>query len=425
MANCNLQFDGNTKISLHETKAYFVSMKICLELQKQLNIEFSSEEIEGLALFLLINRDVNRNENLMDDCTFLNDEVLKVMQYLQKENIISEYFKSNDIKVIFYPVLVKNYFGISDANSDANINLQSNASQKIILASPYAIFYSKEITRKLVKKFGYNINEYDIYHVAIEILIYIISLPYAYKRVKVAVCSILGIASANVLGSIIEKRYSELVQIENVELYELRNRKEEDFDVVISDFAGFIYRYNWEHVPVNTIPTKKEMDSIYNSVILNSVDFKSIVEDIAWEKISIYHEFNFHDENAFAELIAYKLGKDEKRIHLIKENILTSIPYSVQNHTAIFYVNAKDTKENVFEIYHLKNTKKMGDNKVDYIIVMTIHQTLREMRFINDISFTLMNNTEFIKKVMNEKTINSIIDCAKESLKTLAINMFN
>ena len=97
----------------------------------------------------------------------------------------------------------------------------------------------------------------------------------------------------------------------------------------------------------------------------------------------------------------------------------------MQNHTAIFYVNAKDTKENVFEIYHLKNTKKMGDNKVDYIIVMTIHQTLREMRFINDISFTLMNNTEFIKKVMNEKIINSIIDCAKESLKTLAINMFN
>ena len=425
MANCNLQFDGNTKTSLHETKAYLVSMKICLELQKQLNIEFSSEEIEGLALFLLINRDVNRNENLMDDCTFLNDEVLKVMQYLQKENIISEYFKSNDIKVIFYPVLVKNYFGISDANSDANINLQSNASQKIILASPYAIFYSKEITRKLVKKFGYNINEYDIYHVAIEILIYIISLPYAYKRVKVAVCSILGIASANVLSSIIEKRYSELVQIENVELYELRNRKKEDFDVVISDFAGFIYRYDWEHVAVNTIPTKKEMDSIYNSVILNSVDFKSIVEDIAWEKISIYQDFNYHDEDAFAELIAYKLGKDEKCIRLIKENILTSIPYSVQNHTAIFYVNAKYTKENVFEIYHLKNTKKMGDKKVDYIIVMTIHQTLREMRFINDISFTLMNNTEFIKKVMNEKTTNSIIDCAKESLKTLAINMFN
>ena len=53
------------------------------------------------------------------------------------------------------------------------------------------------------------------------------------------------------------------MQIENVELYELRNRKEEDFDVVISDFAEFIYRYNWEHVPVNTIPTKKEMDSIY------------------------------------------------------------------------------------------------------------------------------------------------------------------
>ena len=98
----------------------------------------------------------------MDDCTFLNDEVLKVMQYLQKENIISEYFKSNDIKVIFYPVLVKNYFGISDANSDANINLQSNASQKIILASPYAIFYSKEITRKLVKKFGYDISSLTV-----------------------------------------------------------------------------------------------------------------------------------------------------------------------------------------------------------------------------------------------------------------------
>ena len=47
------------------------------------------------------------------------------------------------------------------------------------------------------------------------------------------------------------------------------------------------------------------------------------------------------------------------------------------------------------------------------------------MRFINDISFTLMNNTEFIKRIINEKTINSIIDCAKESLKTLAINMFD
>ena len=421
MANCKFQFDSNMKILIHETKAYFVSMKICLELQKQLNIEFSSEEIEGLALFLLINRDVNRNESLIDDCTFLNDEVLKVIQYLQKENIINEHFTTNDIKIIFYPILLKNYFGVSDTN----MILDSSVSAKTILASPYAIFYAKEITRKLTKKFRYDVNEHDIYHVAKEILIYIISLPYAYKRVKVAVCSISGIASANVLGNIIEKRYSELVQIENVELYELRNRKEEDFDVVISDFAEFIYRYNWEHVPVNTIPTKKEMDSIYNSVILNSVDFKSIVENIAWERIGIYQDFNYHDEDAFSELIAYKLGKDEKRINLIKEDILTFIPYCVQNHTAIFYVNAKYTKENVFEIYHLKNTKKMGDNKVDYIIVMTIHHTLREMRFINDISFTLMNNTEFIKKIMNEKTTNSIIDCAKESLKTLAINMFD
>ena len=117
--------------------------------------------------------------------------------------------------------------------------------------------------------------------------------------------------------------------------------------------------------------------------------------------------------------------RSTEEVEAIKEDILTFIPYCVQNHTAIFYVNAKYTKENVFEIYHLKNTKKMGDNKVDYIIVMTIHHTLREMRFINDISFTLMNNTEFIKRIINEKTINSIIDCAKESLKTLAINMFD
>ena len=90
-------------------------------------------------------------------------------------------------------------------------------------------------------------------------------------------------------------------------MYSAVNFLTEDFDVVISDFAEFIYRYNWEHVPVNTIPTKKEMDSIYNSVILNSVDFKSIVEDIAWERIGIYQDFNYHDEEAFSELIAYKL----------------------------------------------------------------------------------------------------------------------
>lgn len=179
--------------------------------------------------------------------------------------------------------------------------------------------------------------------------------------------------------------------------------EKKDFDVVISDFSGFIYRFAWEHINVNTIPTKKQLDMIYNSLILNAIDLEQIVKEIGWEKISTYNNFNFSNENEFANLIAYKLGINEKSIDHIKKDMLDSIPYSIENEIAIVYIKQEESKEKVFEIYHLKNTKKIRDKKVEYIIVMTIPNDLKYSRFINDLSFALINNQDILKRILTKK----------------------
>ncbi len=105
--------------------------------------------------------------------------------------------------------------------------------------------------------------------------------------------------------------------------------------------------------------------------------------------------------------------------------MLDSIPYSIENEIAIFYIKQEEAKENVFEIYHLKNTKKIRDKKVEYIIVMTIPNDLKYSRFINDLSFALINNQDIVKKDFDEKTIQALCNTTKEALKSLPISLFD
>lgn len=420
-SNFFLDLDKKKIKDIHSVEAYKIAYKISEECNKKFNYEFDDEEISALGLFLLLNLDVNAAEGYVKTCSFLDADALKIQSYLVKNRIV---WKNTDLtvtKTILFPILVSNYFEASQTYLDPSLSVGSIT----LMSSPYSVFLAKGLVDLIQDKFNYKIMPHNIYLVANQILLTVISIPYTYRPIKLAVCSISGIASANVLGSIIKRRYPELTVVETVELYELRNRKADDFDVVISDFSGFIYRYDWEHIPVNTIPTKKQLDMIYNSLILNAIDLEKIVKDIGWEKITTYDHFNFNDEMEFANLIAYKLGSSEKNIEKIKKNILTSIPYCTENEVSIFYIKEELAKEKVFEIYHLKNSKKINDKKVENLIVMTIPRDSTSSRFINDLSFALMNNPELVKKNFKEKTIQSLCQTTKEALKSLPIDLFD
>ena len=419
-ANYFLDLDKSKIKDIHSVEAYKIAYKISDECKKKFNYEFDDEEISAIGLFLLLNLDVNAAEGYMKNCSFLNEDAKKIQSYLTRNYLVGENFNLSVFKSILFPILASNYFEAAQTILDVSLSVGPIT----LMSSPYSVFMAKELLDLIQEKFAYKIMPQNVYTVANQILLTIISIPYTYRPIKLAVCSISGMASANVLSAIIKRRYPELTIIETVELYELRNRKEEDFDVVISDFSGFIYRYNWEHIPVNTIPTKKQLDMIYNSLILNAIDLEQIVKEIGWEKITTYDHFNFNDENEFANLIAYKLGTDEKNIDKIKKSILSSVPYCTENGIAIFYVREELSKEKVFEIYHLKNSKKINDKKIENLIVMTKTDGSIYARFINDLSFALMNNPELVKKIFKEKTIQSLCQTTKEALKSLPINLF-
>lgn len=419
-SNHTLSFDKKDIHDIHSTEAYKIAYKMCIACKEKLNYELDDEEINGLGLFLIINRE----DNLMDDyitrVSFLDEDIHKIYSYLIKKGFYFDTFNENSIKTLLSPVLMSQHFHVAQTLLDSN----SVIGPLTIVSSPYAVYLARKLLEMIKDKFGYTFLPQNVYYVANHILLNIISISYSYRPIKVAVCSISGIAAANVLSSIIKRRYPELTIIETVELYELRNRDKKDFDVVISDFSGFIYRFAWEHINVNTIPTKKQLDMIYNSLILNAIDLEQIVKEIGWEKISTYNNFNFSNENEFANLIAYKLGINEKSIDHIKKDMLDSIPYSIENEIAIVYIKQEESKEKVFEIYHLKNTKKIRDKKVEYIIVMTIPNDLKYSRFINDLSFALINNQDILKKDFDEKTIQALCNTTKEALKSLPISLF-
>ncbi len=416
-----LSFNRKDIHDIHSTEAYKIAYKMCLSCRDKLNYQLDDSEIDGLGLFLILNREDNLMDDYISRVSFLDEEVHKIYSYLVKKGFSFDTLNENSIKTLLSPILMSRHFHVAQ-----NILDPSSVTGPLTLASsPYAVYLARNLLEMLEDKFGYDYLPQNVFYVANHILLNIISIPYDYRPIKVAVCSISGIAAANVLSSIIKRRYPELTIIETVELYELRNRDEKDFDVVISDFLGFIYRYAWEHINVNTIPTKKQLDMIYNSLILNAINLEQIIKEIGWEKIATYSDFNFSNENEFANLIAYKLGTSEKSINRIKDDILTSIDFCIENEIALFYVKQEYVKENVFEMYHLKNTKKIRDKKVDYIIVMTIPNDIKYSRFINDLSFALINNPDLVKKDFEEKTVQALCNTTKEALKTLPINLFD
>ncbi|MGN1054099.1 MAG: hypothetical protein ACI4P1_02365 [Erysipelotrichaceae bacterium] len=233
-----------------------------------------------------------------------------------------------------------------------------------------------------------------------------------------------GIVSSNMIYDIINGRYETMFnKLDCYELYEPREIPLEEYDWVIGYIPEFSYRYEWPVFFTDPIPTAKQINGIYNEVVLSGVDFKGILNNLHYEQIDLIEDFHLQNIEMIKDIISYKHGKDMKAIKNIHD--MTRYRSVLVNKTLIVFIDRENTRKSVFEVYRLNNDDRIRNNSFNQIVVLTLdaHDSLKTIRFMNDCLYMICIRTDECLDIIKNYGVDGLTKIVKLALKSLHISL--
>lgn len=260
----------------------------------------------------------------------------------------------------------------------------------------------------------------------------LLSIGYEFKPVRALIFSWSGLQHGTIISKMISKRYREAFEkIDVFELYEMRGLKYEDYDFSImvlaihNNLQHFAYKYDWPYMTMDTIPTQKQMNELYNRFILNGVQLNKAFNKLNLDRINIYRDVDVESKDMFIKLISYKLGKDSKSVKNIQKSLHYRSPVCVSNHVCVLFVKHSLVEKSILDIYQLKNKINFDEKPVSYIVVMSFNfnGSLESARFISDAIYMFFNDIKSLERIIESENKDDLICVVKKSLKVLPISL--
>lgn len=260
----------------------------------------------------------------------------------------------------------------------------------------------------------------------------LLSINYSFTPVRALLFSWNGLDAGDTIKKIILKRYPDLfAEIRVTELYEMRGFEKKDYDFVIMvlpheiNIVSFAYKYEWPYISMDTVPTDKQMNALYNHYVLNGVQLSDTFSHLKLDRINVYKDVKFESEKAFIELISFKLGKDSHAVNTIQNSLQYRTPICCANKVCVLFIKEHFVGHSVFDVYELKSEMMFGEEMVSKIVVISFNfnGSLQAARFVNDICYMMFNDDTVIERICQEKNPDVLIDVVKESLKALPISL--
>lgn len=418
-----VRFDDEDKKLIDGLKEMQVARIVFDELKAYEGYDTDENEIYALALILASYRDID------EDISYLSKEgINEIREIIDNVFIVINNRYNIDFKLVnnsekyliraIAPMMIQKRFDISGADILRN---QFNRTGNVF---PISILFSRVTDEVFKSKYGCQLSELNTYFISAMFQRLLFAVDYELRKINAMVISGNGIGSANMIYDFINNRYGNMFnKLDCYELYEPREIPPEEYDWIIGYIPEFSYRYMWPLFITDPIPTAKQINGIYNEVVLSGVDFKGILHNLHYENIDIMDGFNIRNMDTFRDIISYKHGKDMESIKHIKDNIrYRSV---LVDKTMIIFIDRVDTRNSVFEVYLLSDDDRLRNHRFNKIVVLTLdaHDSLETIRFMNDCLFMICIRTDECLEIIRNDGVDGLTKIVKLALKSLPISL--
>ena len=178
-----------------------------------------------------------------------------------------------------------------------------------ILKSPVAVELSSVMMNFLERRLGKTLSTSVFSRIA-ALMYKITSMTrYDIRKMRLLLVNSDGLNFNEIMEERIMYRYSRLIEsCTYVELYEIRGLNQEEYDGVLTDTTEMAYNYDLPYCTIHTLTNEREMDSLYNRILINACQTRPLLEEFG--KVEVNRDFIYVNEEQFVQFISYRHGEN-------------------------------------------------------------------------------------------------------------------
>ncbi len=420
-AGHKLAFDADKAAIIRSFKMYPVIKDMFTEMATFTDYPTDDDEVMGLCLYLMTHIDVIEDADLFpepyrDRAAGLAGQAFKGIKSLLGIDLTEDTKALARATDILMPMMLQVDFGSAqhsyayDLKAETVMNVLANAMARIV-ALAFERYLSVELS--LIDRMCLAIFFDDV----------LVDCDYPFKRLSIALTSMYGYDKAELVRKMFLARFRyHIAKIGCYELYELRDKDREDFDVVVIDLGTGsetnVYRYDWPLFAFQTFPGNEDLIAFYERFIIDSLDIKGLLFKDRPLEIRYYSDVEMKSLKDLGEMLSYKHAKDLDMVGDIRW-YRHNMTY-VYDDIAFFFFPPAMVTEEFLEVYLLKKRP----NEVRYVMALAIDfgGDRLKARIMHDFFSYFISGKKF-DDLLEAQRPDLIEVCVKEMLRVLPISL--
>ncbi len=231
---------------------------------------------------------------------------------------------------------------------------------------------------------------------------------YDIRRMKLLLVSSLGIDGNEINKMRLSSRYGQFIEsFTFAELYEIRGMNEKEYDAILLDMTNAAYNYDLPYSPLHVIPMQKEMDGVFNKILLKAYQISGLLPEKG--KVHVYLDFAYENEKQFFQFISFRhcadASKQRRMQQILTEDEALMTHCSMSSQAAVIIGEYEMTKTESVELYCLQHEGTWSNDKIRYILYVCVDwkDDLKRMKAVENAVYQLTNDEKNLKEFEKDK----------------------
>lgn len=370
-AGFQLQFSKEQKDWLQAFGHYQLAADFFIKAKAEFGFEADEEEIMGLAILLIIWEDLKEDINVPSGWQQLT---AKAEEYLGKiqERLLSQCgldFSTLPNWKGHLLNFLQPYCAALHLNAHTwMISQEINGNYEYLIDSPLCLWLAKQA----LDVFDGEAPRFSIMALAQRFHSLLESVQLKGRPLRALLVSQNGFSWGNTIKARIQARFPKAFSIIDVkQLYELRGLLKEDYDIAFLNLSSHVYKYEWPTFYLDSIPTTKQFNDIYNQVLVDSLNLLAIEKKLGLHKLRIYENFSCETIETFFQLLAFKLGVNSKEIERLEQYFSGWAQLFFVNRHCLLFLSAQN-EAGLLELYHFQKAKMYHSHLIEDVLLLKL-----------------------------------------------------
>lgn len=226
---------------------------------------------------------------------------------------------------------------------------------------------------------------------------------YDIRRMKLLLVSSSGIDGNEINKARLLSRYSQFIEsFTFAELYEVRGMDIKGYDAVLFDMTNAAYNYDLPCSTVHIIPIQKEMDGVFNKILLKAYQICGLLPEK--KRVQVYRDFAYENEKQFFQFISFRHCADgdgqRKMQKVLMEDEALMTHCSMSSQAAVIIGEYEITKAESVELYCLQHEGIWANDKIRYILYVCVDwkDDLKRVKAVENAVYQLTNDEKNLKE---------------------------